>query len=201
MHRTDHNSDYADIVQYEGTREGEHHHRGKSSESLLNKGAILSALAIAPGQTILDAGCGSGYMAKEFAQLVGDAGRVYALDPDEVAIATLAGENPIAHLLPVVGDITATTDLPAAVFDLIYLSTVVHGFSPEQFKGFEAEVMRLLAPQGRLAIVEIVKCETPFGPPLERRFSPEELQQALGLTPLATVDAGDFFYLQIFGNS
>ncbi len=192
--------DYADIARYESSREGEHHHRGKSSESLLNKDAILSSLAITPGQTILDAGCGNGYMAKEFSRRVGNRGKVYALDPDEIAISTLRTEAQETNMLAMVGDITTTTHLPESAFDLVYLSTVFHGFSPEQIKGFEMEVKRLFSPHGKLAIVEIVNRVTPFGPALERRFSPEELQQVLGLTPLATVEVGEYFYMQIFGN-
>jgi SAM-dependent methyltransferase len=195
------NSAHAEIVDYERRAVHEHHHRGKSSESLLDKAAILGALRIEPGQTILDAGCGNGYMSKEFSKRVGDTGRVYALDPDEISIATLRAETAGTNIRAVVGDITGTTGLPAAGFDLVYLSTVVHGFSREQFKGFEAEAKRLLSPQGRLAVVEIVKRATPFGPPLDRRLSPEELKSALRLAPLATIDLGEYFYLQVLGRT
>ena len=65
-------------------------------------------------------------------------------------------------------------------------------------QGFEAETSRLLKPGGTLAIVEIVKRDTPFGPPQELRFSPEELRQTLALPAQATVAVGDFFYLQLF---
>ena len=190
----------AEITNGEKRVPQEHHHRGKSSESLLNKQAILAALAIAPGQTVLDAGCGNGYMSKELAREVGSEGRVYALDPDEIAIATLRAETSETNIVAIVGDITVPTELPASTFDLVYLSTVVHGFSPEQFKGFKAEVKRLLLPHGKLAVVEIVKRETPFGPSLNRRFSPEELKDALGLSSLTTVKVGEHFYLQVFEN-
>lgn len=192
--------EHLEFVRYEESGEGEHHHRGKSSESLLNKEKILSSLAIEPGQTILDAGCGNGYMSRAFSPRVGEGGRVFALDPDEKAISILRDEAAGSNIVPLMGDITTTTELPESAFDLIYLSTVVHGFSPEQFRGFELEVKRLLAPGGKLAIVEIEKRDTPFGPPLDRRFSPQELQQALGLTPIDTVGVGEFFYLQTFTN-
>lgn len=190
--------DYQEFARYEKSREGEHHHRGKSSESLLDKGLILSALAIEPEQVVLDAGCGNGYMSRVFSTMVGERGKVCALDPDETAIATLQEQTVGSNVVPLVGDITTDTGLPQGAFDLIYLSTVVHGFSPEQLKGFEREARRLLAPGGKLAIVEIVKRNTPFGPPLDRRFSPQELRQALGLQPLSTVGVGEFFYLQTF---
>jgi ubiquinone/menaquinone biosynthesis C-methylase UbiE len=192
--------DYLEFAKYEKRTEGRHHHREKSSENLLDKGAILSALAIELGQTVLDAGCGNGYMSKEFSQRVGDSGRVYALDPDETGIALLREETKGSNIVALVGDITTATQLPASAIDLIYLSTVFHIFSPEQIKGFEAEVKRLLAPRGRLAIVEIVKRATPFGPPLNMRLSPEDLTQALRLAPLGTVGVGEYFYMQLFEN-
>ncbi len=65
------------------------HHRGRSSESLMDKDKILATLSITPGQIILDAGCGNGYMAKVFAKLTGETGKVYALDPDPVVIEIL----------------------------------------------------------------------------------------------------------------
>lgn len=177
---------------------GTHQHRGKSSESLLDKEAILEHLEIVAGQSILDAGCGNGYMAKAFSERLGNKGRVYALDPDESAIAVLRESTRGTNILPLVGDITVTTQIPAATLDLVYLSMVFHGFSSEQIKGFDAEVNRLLKPRGRLAVVEIVKRPTPFGPPLPMRFSPEELMRILNLLPLSTVDIGEYFYLQLF---
>jgi ubiquinone/menaquinone biosynthesis C-methylase UbiE len=139
-------------------------------------------------------------MSKEFSRLVGPSGAVYALDPDETGIALLRGETKGTNIVALVGDITRTTQLPASAIDLIYLSTVFHIFSPEQIKGFEVEVKRLLAPRGRLAIVEIVKRATPFGPPLNMRLLPEDLMHALRLAPSGTVEVGEYFYMQLFDN-
>jgi len=177
---------------------GGHHHQGKSSEQLLDKTVILDHLGIVPGQTVLDAGCGSGYMAKEFSRRVGDAGKVFALDRDEIAVATLREETAGTNVSALVGDITTGMPLPPSSLDLVYVSMVLHGFSPAQIKGFRVEVVRLLKPQGRLAIVEIAKRDTPFGPPLRIRFSPEELKRALRLVPQATVDVGEHCYMQLF---
>ncbi|NQU42638.1 class I SAM-dependent methyltransferase [bacterium] len=192
--------DSADLAEYKQHATGQHHHRGKSSESLLDKEAILSALKIGHGQTVLDAGCGNGYMSKEFSRLVGVNGKVYALDPDKISIAALRKETEGTNIVALVGDITTRMPLPASAFNLIYLSTVVHGFVGEQIEGFKVEVKRLLAPDGKLAVVEIVKRDTPFGPPHNIRFSPEELRNALGFASKATVELGEYFYLQIFEN-
>ena len=65
--------------------------------------------------------------------------------------------------------------------DLIYLSTVFHGFQEDQIANFQKEIKRLLKPNARLAIVEIQKQDTPFGPPMDIRFSPEELIQTINM--------------------
>jgi len=176
-----------------------HQRRGESSETFLDKNAILENLTIMPGQIVLDAGCGNGYMAKEFAKLTGKTGKVYALDSDIRSIEILKGETEGTIIEPFAGDITKETKLAASSIDLIYVSTVIHGFSESQMEGFLRETKRLLKRNGRLAIVEIKKKETPFGPPLNKRFSPEELKQAISLAPTQLIELGQFFYMQIFG--
>jgi len=175
-----------------------HHHRGKTSEGQVDATMVLEELRLRPGQSVLDAGCGDGYMAKAFAREVGAKGRVIALDPDEAAIARLRGETKGTNLEAIVGDITRRTALPAGSVDLMYLSNVFHGFAPDELPGFRAEVERLLRPLGRLAVVEFIKEATPCGPPLEIRCSPSEMRQLIPLTPLGTVGVGKLFYMQIF---
>ena len=177
-----------------------HRHRGKSSERFLNKDIILKELNILPGQTILDAGCGNGYMAKEFSKILNNTGKVYALDPDTEAIETLKQETKGTHIEPIEADITKTTPIEGLSIDLIYLSTVLHGFSEDQITNFLLEAKRLLKPNARLAIIEIQKQDTPFGPPLDIRFSPEELKEIINLTPKALVEVEKYFYMQIFEN-
>lgn len=177
-----------------------HRHRGKSSESYLNKDIVLKELNILSGQTILDAGCGNGYMSKNFSKILGNTGKVYAFDPDQVAIDILKKETEGTNIKPIEGDISKKTQIEASSIDLIYLSTVFHGFSKDQIDGFQKEAKRLLKPNGKLAIVEIKKEKTPFGPPLEIRFSPDELKKAITLMPISFVEVGEYFYMQVFKN-
>jgi ubiquinone/menaquinone biosynthesis C-methylase UbiE len=176
----------------------DHHHQGKSSESLLDRGVILKGLDILPGMTMLDAGCGNGHMSKEFSELVKPDGQVYALDPDENAIKILKEETRGNNIIPIVGDITQKTEIPGLSIDLMYVSTVLHGFSRIQMDDFCKEAKRLLKPKGMLAIIEIKKEPTPFGPPLDIRFSPQELREIIDLAPKQTLEIGPFFYMQTF---
>lgn len=140
-------------------------------------------------------------MAKKFSKLVGDTGKIYALDPDKGSIANLKNEvEKISNIEALVGDITKKTDLKDSSIDLVYLSTVFHIFSEIQIEGFEKEITRILKPKAQLAIVNIHKKETPFGPSLEMRSSPDELRQKLSLAPKELIEVGDYFYMQLFAN-
>lgn len=193
-------SDEVEMSRCETSEKERHHHRGKSSESVLNKELILKALNIQAGQTILDAGCGNGYMSKVFSKEVTQSGKVYALDPDTESIEVLRKETQGTNIEAIEGDITKPIQLEQSSVDLIYLSTVIHGFSKQQMQDFLGEAKRLLKPNAVLAIVEIEKKETPFGPPLSIRFSPEELKDIVPLVPLNTIQVGEHFYMLIFKN-
>jgi ubiquinone/menaquinone biosynthesis C-methylase UbiE len=178
-----------------------HRHRGKSSEGFLNKDVILREINLLPGQIILDAGCGNGYMSQEFSKILHNTGKVYALDPDGEAIEKLKNKTQGTNIEAIQADITTVTPINNSSIDLIYLSAVFHGFTKDQIENFNNEVKRLLKPNARLAVIEIHKQDTPFGPPLHLRFSPEELRQAIKLTPKSLVEVGQYFYMQIFENT
>ncbi len=84
--------------------------------------------------------------------------------------------------------------------DLIYVSTVIHALPKQKLIPFLKEAKRVLKPNALLAIVEIEKKETPFGPAMENRYSPEELMQKVPMVPVKTVMVGEHFYMQVFMN-
>jgi hypothetical protein len=44
------------------------------------------------------------------------------------------------------------------------------------------------------------KEDTPFGPPVKMRSSPQELIQKLPFAPKKLIEVGEFFYMQLFEN-
>src|ERR1700726_4960702 len=53
--------------------------------------AVLDAIKLLPGETVLDVGCGPGFMVEEISPLVGPEGKVSAIDVNEGAIELARG--------------------------------------------------------------------------------------------------------------
>jgi ubiquinone/menaquinone biosynthesis C-methylase UbiE len=179
------------------------HQKGNSTECFLDKEVILKKLNISPGQIIIDVGCGNGYMSKAFARLLNDTGKVYAVDISHEKIEMLKTETRETNIIPIQADITnkERIGIDSASVDLIYLATVFHIFSKEQIANFQNEAIRLLRLGGKLAIVNIDKKSTSFGPPQSMRVSNEELNKLIRLKPISSIQLGEYFYMQIFENT
>jgi precorrin-6B methylase 2 len=115
---------------------------------------LIEALAIQPGQTICDLGCGNGFYTLELAQRVGPRGRVYAVDVQPEMLRMLLGrlaEQGIRNVTPVLGT-AIDPRLPKGEVDLVLCVDVYHEFShPEAML---ERIRESLAPGGRLVLAE-----------------------------------------------
>jgi ubiquinone/menaquinone biosynthesis C-methylase UbiE len=57
----------------------------------------IAALELVPGQTVLDAGCGTGWCVPRLAQRVGSRGKVIGFDPSPEMLAIARGRIPPGH--------------------------------------------------------------------------------------------------------
>lgn len=124
---------------------------------------LLAALKLQPGSTVCDMGCGNGFYTVPLARLVGDDGRVIAVDIQREMLELLkdrAAAERLGNIEPVLGTVI-DPKLPPAAIDLVLLVDVYHEFShPEQML---AAIRRGLKPDGRLALVEF-RAEDPNVP-------------------------------------
>jgi ubiquinone/menaquinone biosynthesis C-methylase UbiE len=124
---------------------------------------MLQALAVRPGQTVCDLGCGNGYHTLRLARRVGPQGKVFAVDiqPEMLEmLAERAARERITNVERIVGTVV-DPKLPAASCDLVLLCDVYHEFShPEQML---AAIRRALRPGGRIVLVEF-RAEDPQVP-------------------------------------
>jgi ubiquinone/menaquinone biosynthesis C-methylase UbiE len=163
-----------------------------------NPEAILAEIGLEPGMTFIDLGCGEGFFALPAARLVGEAGRVYALDINAEAIEhlkeTAANEG--------LGNVTAMAGtgeeslLCEECGDIVFLGIVLHDFRDAAVVLRNARAM--VKPTGRLINLDWKKEEMELGPPLGIRFDEAKasgLIAAAGFTIESVREMGPYHYL------
>jgi ubiquinone/menaquinone biosynthesis C-methylase UbiE len=113
----------------------------------------LKGAGIRSGQEILEVGCGTGFFTIPAAELVGDEGRVYAIDSHPLAIEQVAKKIRDAGLTNVrlIKADAIETGLASDCIDLVLLFGVIP--SPTLPLGrLLPEIHRLLKPEGALAV-------------------------------------------------
>jgi ubiquinone/menaquinone biosynthesis C-methylase UbiE len=115
---------------------------------------LLKALNVKPGQTVCDMGCGNGFYTLKLAKMVGDKGKVYAVDIQSEMLAMLRAEIRMARLKNIKPLLGTPVDprLESGSVDLVFMVDVYHEFShPEQML---KAIRESLKPKGRVALVE-----------------------------------------------
>ena len=113
---------------------------------------MLRELALVPGETVLDIGCGTGMLAEYAASLVGPSGSVVGLDPLPLRIE-IAKKRTAANLSFKLGNTYDLGDVAADSFDVVYMNAVFH-WLPEKSAPLRA-VLRALKPGGRFGLTTV----------------------------------------------
>lgn len=117
----------------------------------------LKLVGLQPGMRALDAGAGTGAIARVMAQMVGPEGRVTAFDASERRMeqgAALAAEAGVENIQFVTGNLLEPS-LPKGSFDFIWSRFVFEYLSDEEGERAIAGLIELLVPGGILAIEDI----------------------------------------------
>jgi ubiquinone/menaquinone biosynthesis C-methylase UbiE len=87
----------------------------------------IRAAGIRPGMDVLEVGCGSGYFTLPAADLVGDEGRLHAIDIHPIALETTSKRIKESNLKNVILSKTDAleTGLPSGIYDIILLFGVI----------------------------------------------------------------------------
>lgn len=115
---------------------------------------LLTALAPAAGETIVDLGGGTGTMALLVKKARPEC-EVVVVDPDPAVLNIARGKAQASgHELRFIGATGADTGLPDGVADAVISSLVLHQCTQEAKEGILREAHRLLRPGGRLLIAD-----------------------------------------------
>jgi SAM-dependent methyltransferase len=156
---------------------------------------VIAALGLKAGESVADIGAGTGYftirLAKSAAKPV-----VYAVDIEPAMVEHTLGSAKLERLGNVIG-VKADADrtnLPAPVDVVLIVDTFHH--LPNRVAYFRA-LKQELKPGARLAIIDWRK-DSPEGPPVEFRYSPEQISAELTQAGLTLAESHDFLPRQHF---
>jgi SAM-dependent methyltransferase len=112
-------------------------------------------IAVAPGESVLDLGCGPGELAMSLARRVGPNGRVAGID---LSKALVAGARRKARRAGLAIDyrVASVEALPFAdaSVDVVVSSLVMHHLAPEVLARAVREIRRVLKPGGRVFVID-----------------------------------------------
>lgn len=158
---------------------------------------ILSDMRLKEGDVMADIGCGIGYFTFPASEIVGESGKIYAMDISSEMLEDVdkkAKEDNISNIVTVQ---TEENDfkIDAEILNLAFISNVLH--ETENKEKFLKEVKRVLSDGSKIGIIDWQKMESEFGPPLEHRLSQEyvkNLLEDMGFKNINTESIGEYFY-------
>ena len=163
---------------------------------------LLTNLNLKPGMTVCDLGCGNGFYTLPLARLIGDKGRVFAVDiqPEMLTLLRESAEREaIENITPILGSVDDPR-LPDESIDLILLVDVYHEFShPEPML---ARMKAALKPDGHIALVEFRAEDDSVPIKPEHKMSKEQIMKefpANGFKLTSEFDKLPWQHLMIFG--
>lgn len=116
------------------------------------RAAVLRALDLQTGESVLDVGSGPGLLAAEIAAAVGPSGRVCGVDPSDTMLAMAQERCGALRQVEFESGDAAKLPSPDESFDVV-VSTQVFEYVPD-VAGALLEARRVLRPGGRVAILD-----------------------------------------------
>jgi ubiquinone/menaquinone biosynthesis C-methylase UbiE len=146
----------------------------------------LLRLGFQDTDAMLDFGCGIGYFTFPAAVTVGPSRKVFALDASEAMLDEMdrrVHRMGASNVIPLLSDGT-DWKVPDASITFVLCSCILHEVA--DLPGFLREAKRVLAPGGRIGVVEWTKGFLGRGPSLEERLDPAEVAALLDASGFRT---------------
>lgn len=174
-------------------------------KALLDINDILLKLDIIDGMKVADLGCGgSGYFVFSVANLVGDNGKVYAVDILRSALENIenrAKQEDYSNVKTVWSnlEIFGATKIESASVDIVLVVNIL--YLSTRRADILREGLRLLKKGGRMVVIDWKNSSLPIGPGAEDRVKPEilkDVSKRLGMELNNEFLAGEYHFGLIF---
>lgn len=166
----------------------------------LEPGRILDTLGLNRNMVFADLGCGTGFFTVPASSRVR---KVYALDIQPEMLAILRDKIQTLGITntDLILSKEASLPLPDHTIDMLFMADVFHEL--EDRGAILKEIERILAPGGKMVILDWKKVEMEQGPPLHERLSETEVSSictAAGFMLQRLSTAGPYNYLLVFSH-
>lgn len=156
-----------------------HGRKGPTSYHMHDPDEVFRELALQPGQTFADLGCGPGDYSLRAAREVGKDGLVLAVDQNPAMVRVVeeqCREHGLTNVVTHKQDMSAPLPFPDQCVDTCLLSTSLHCMDIETHgPALFRELHRILKTGGHVAVLECKKERMNFGPPLSMRISERDV--------------------------
>lgn len=173
-------------------------------EGFLHPERIVSYFGLRQGMSVADFGAGHGHFTIPMARLVGQEGKIYALDIQKNTLEIVRAKAKLEHLLNIETiwadiELPLGSKLPDTSCDLVLVANIM--FQAEAKDAVAKEAKRILKPGGKFAVIEWDETPFPGGPPNNLKLSKnnaKELANTAGFEIDREFEAGSHHYGLLF---
>ncbi|KKP98626.1 MAG: Type 11 methyltransferase [Parcubacteria group bacterium GW2011_GWD2_38_12] len=168
---------------------------------------VLRQIDLREGTMIGDFGAGSGHFAIAMAKIVGNYGKIFAIDVREASLESVRSRARMANLANINYiranlEIAGATEIADGILDLVILITVLSQSNKKE--EILKEALRVLKRGGKLLVVEWSQTGPAFASSHEYRITKEDMQkiiEGVGFKLDKELDVKSFHYGFLFVKS
>ncbi len=169
----------------------------------INPESIVANMGLKTGNKVADFGSGAGFYTVAASKIVGNTGRVAAIDVQDsklTATKSMTVQKGLHNVEVYKADLEKPFDqIPHGTEDAVILASIIHEVHNREalFKNAYA----LLKSKGLLLAVDWQTEHSPFGPAMDKRISAQDLRaqlEALGLKHIKDLNGELYHYAMVF---
>jgi len=155
-------------------------------EKALSPRRLLEEAGLKAGDTFIDVGCGPGFFTLPASSIVGEKGRVFAVDTQQEMLDQLKARKPSKNVILLKsGESSVPVDPSSA--DLVLIAFVLH--EAERKNVFLREMKRITKAGGTVLIIDWKKKKEEHGPPVDERLTAKAVEELLRAAGFRGVNA------------